>query len=59
MDGFGREVEPPQGEIPDAINPPSGCAFHPRCLLAQDICKTKRPEMRQIGSTRLACHLAE
>lgn len=58
MDGFGREVEPPQGEIPDAINPPSGCAFHPRCPLAQDICKTKRPPMRILDKTRVACHLA-
>lgn len=58
MDGFGREVEPPQGEIPDAINPPSGCAFHPRCPLAQDICKTKRPPMRTLDKTRVACHLA-
>lgn len=38
MDGFGREVEPPKGEIPDAINPPSGCAFHLRCPMATDIC---------------------
>ncbi|MFW2589536.1 ABC transporter ATP-binding protein [Sagittula sp. SSi028] len=59
MDGFGREIAPPEGEIPDPINPPSGCAFHPRCPIAQDICKTTRPPMRQIGATRTACHLAE
>ena len=34
MDGFGREIDPPQGEIPDPINPPTGCAFHPRCPIA-------------------------
>ncbi|MCR9114829.1 MAG: ATP-binding cassette domain-containing protein [Rhodobacteraceae bacterium] len=59
MDAFGREVDPPKGEIPDAINPPSGCAFHPRCPLAVDRCSRERPEMRQIGDTRVACHLAE
>lgn len=59
MDGFGREVDPPKGEIPDAINPPSGCAFHPRCPIAVDRCAKERPEMRQVGQTRVACHLAE
>ena len=59
MDGFGREAQLPEGEIPDPINPPSGCAFNPRCPLATDRCRTERPKMRQIGNTRVACHLAE
>jgi peptide/nickel transport system ATP-binding protein len=59
MDAFGRDVEPPKGEIPDAINPPTGCAYHPRCPLAVDRCKAERPVLRQIGETRVACHLAE
>jgi len=59
MDGFGREVEPPKGEIPDPINPPSGCAFHPRCPIAQDICKQQRPVLRRLRGARVACHLAE
>lgn len=59
MDAFGREVDPPKGEIPDAINPPSGCAYHPRCPLATERCKAERPEMRRIGETRVACHHAE
>ena len=59
IDAFGREVDPPKGEIPDPINPPSGCAFHPRCPLAIDRCKAERPEMRQVGPARVACHLAE
>jgi len=58
MDGFGREVEPPKGEIPDAINPPSGCAYHPRCPLATDICKEVLPEMRTVGDSKVACHHA-
>jgi len=59
MDGFGREVDPPKGEIPDPINPPPGCAYHPRCPLAEARCKEEPPEMRRLGETRVACHLAE
>lgn len=59
MDEIGREVEPPTGEIPDPINPPSGCAFHPRCPLATDICRERRPELRYVGITRIACHHAD
>ena len=59
MDGFGREAALPEGEIPDPINPPPGCAFHPRCPIATDRCKKERPEMRQLGETRVACHLAQ
>jgi peptide/nickel transport system ATP-binding protein len=59
LDNFGREVPPPTGEIPDPINPPSGCAFHPRCPIAQDICSRERPEMRELRGARVACHLAE
>ncbi len=59
MDAFGREVDPPKGEIPDAINPPTGCAYHPRCPIAVERCSRERPELRKIGETRVACHLAE
>ena len=59
LDGFGREVAPPKGEIPDPINPPNGCAYHPRCPFAIDRCTQERPEMRQLGQNRVACHVAE
>lgn len=59
LGNFGRDVPPPTGEIPDPINPPSGCAYHPRCPLAADICHQKRPEMREIRGARVACHMAE
>lgn len=58
MDAFGRDVPPPKGEIPDPVNPPSGCAFHPRCPIAIDKCRQERPAMRQMGNARVACHLA-
>ena len=56
LDGFGREIDVPKGEIPDPINPPPGCSFHPRCPLATSLCKTVRPQMRLIGDTRVSCH---
>ncbi|WP_299294457.1 oligopeptide/dipeptide ABC transporter ATP-binding protein [uncultured Tateyamaria sp.] len=59
LDGFGREVTPPTGEIPDPINPPPGCAYNPRCPLAQDICRTTRPELRRVGDARVACHMVD
>ena len=59
MDGFGREVEPPKGEIPDPISPPTGCAFHPRCPIAVERCARERPELRPIRGARVACHHVE
>ena len=47
------------GEVPSALTPPSGCAFHPRCKHARDICKTEPPKPRSLGATTVACHLAE
>ena len=59
LDNFGRDVPPPVGEIPDPINPPPGCAFHPRCPIAGEICRTNRPEIRDVRGARVACHFAE
>ncbi|MCV6585882.1 MAG: ATP-binding cassette domain-containing protein [Marinibacterium sp.] len=59
MDGFGRDIPPPEGEIPDPTNPPKGCAFHPRCALATARCRSDRPVLRDLGGSRVACHLAE
>lgn len=56
---FGREIEPPRGEIPDPISPPPGCVFHPRCPRATEVCKSERPALRPLGPTRVACHHAE
>ncbi|MCP4021662.1 MAG: ATP-binding cassette domain-containing protein [Desulfobacteraceae bacterium] len=47
-----------QGDVPSPRNPPSGCAFHPRCPDAKDICSQVSPELRQISPHHLAaCHL--
>jgi peptide/nickel transport system ATP-binding protein len=58
IDGFGREVTPPEGEIPDPINPPSGCVFHPRCPKAGERCTKEAPEVRVVAQTRVQCHFA-
>lgn len=47
-----------EGEVPSAINPPSGCAFHPRCSLAVERCRTERPPLMAMADGRLvACHV--
>ena len=46
------------GDIPSAINPPSGCVFPSRCPRAEAICATETPELKQIGPDHFsACHL--
>jgi oligopeptide/dipeptide ABC transporter ATP-binding protein len=37
------------GEVPSALNPPKGCSFHPRCPLAEDICRRQMPAFEQKG----------
>ena len=47
------------GEVPSAVSPPAGCAFHPRCPLAVSRCRESLPPTRQVGDTQVACHLAD
>jgi peptide/nickel transport system ATP-binding protein len=56
-----RRTEPmPAGEIPNAINPPSGCRFHPRCPIARENCSTDEPALRELRPAHsMACHYAE
>jgi peptide/nickel transport system ATP-binding protein len=55
----GRERIPVGGEVPSPIDPPSGCAFNPRCPLANDRCRVERPGMTAAGATLVACHAVE
>ncbi len=49
-----------QGDVADPSNPPSGCYFHPRCRYAEEICKLKTPEFRELKPDHfVACHRAE
>ena len=49
-----------EGEIPNPINPPSGCRFHPRCRYACDICRTEEPELKLYRPDHLvACYFPE
>lgn len=55
---FRRTTPMPRGEIPNPINPPSGCRFHPRCPIAEEICSVEEPQLTEVGSEHLvACHL--
>ena len=57
-----RRTEPlPRGEIPNPVNPPMGCHFHPRCPIARDgVCNVDEPQLLPVeGGTdhAAACHL--
>lgn len=60
-DPLHRRKEPmPAGEIPSAINPPSGCRFHPRCPIAIDKCKKEIPPLLELRPGHLAaCWMAK
>jgi len=52
-----RAREVTTGEVPSPLNPPKGCAFHPRCPLADARCSSERPEVLTLANgNRVACH---
>jgi peptide/nickel transport system ATP-binding protein len=54
-----RDRELMGGEPPSPLDPPNGCAFHPRCPMATDLCSQKAPEVRgREGGGAIACHFA-
>jgi oligopeptide/dipeptide ABC transporter ATP-binding protein len=55
----GKARTPVAGEVPNPLNPPSGCAFHPRCPQAADRCKQEAPPSRTVGASVVACHWAD
>ncbi len=55
-----RLVTTLRGEVPDALNPPAGCRFNPRCPHAEDRCETEVPPLREITQRHeAACHFSE
>lgn len=52
-----RDREPVAGEVPNPINPPSGCTFHPRCPHANERCRSESPILAPGDSdVKVACH---
>ncbi len=47
------------GELPSPMNPPTGCAFHPRCPYADQRCAVDEPALRLLEGRQVACHHAE
>jgi peptide/nickel transport system ATP-binding protein len=60
MQMTGRARTPVAGEVPNPLNPPTGCTFHPRCPLANDRCKAERPVLRRLDDgAQVACHAVQ
>lgn len=60
LKGKSRRIRLP-GDVADPANVPSGCAFHPRCRFATDLCKTQVPQLRatKVPGQMAACHYAD
>ncbi|GHJ46035.1 ABC transporter ATP-binding protein [Catellatospora sp. TT07R-123] len=60
LDSKGTELATIKGLPPNLLRPPSGCAFHPRCRYAKDVCRTDVPASLNLGNGRTsACHFAK
>ncbi len=59
LDLTGRGRKAVEGEIPNPITPPSGCAFHPRCPYAFERCRVERPALLPSAPAVVACHAVE
>ena len=55
----GRSRTPVQGEVPNPLNPPTGCAFHPRCPHANARCSQERPALTVFQGVQVACHAVQ
>ncbi|MCV2894962.1 ABC transporter ATP-binding protein [Lentibacter sp. XHP0401] len=55
---FTRETAQITGAIPNPLNVPKGCRFHPRCPIAQPVCATQSPDDRGAEGHYAACHFA-
>lgn len=59
MSGSGKARIPVAGEVPNPLNPPSGCTFHPRCPLANERCRQQNPALLFQNGVQVACHAVE
>ena len=51
--------EPVEGEVPNPLDPPKGCPFHPRCAHANARCRAELPRLIERGSSAVSCHAVE
>jgi oligopeptide/dipeptide ABC transporter ATP-binding protein len=58
LDLKGQELSTIKGLPPSLLEIPSGCAFHPRCPMATELCRTTAPPMLHIGDRYSRCHYA-
>jgi peptide/nickel transport system ATP-binding protein len=52
----GKPRTPVAGEVPNPLDPPPGCAFHPRCPYAREKCRVERPALAPFDGASVACH---
>ena len=52
-----RRLHPIDGLMPDPVELPQGCKFHPRCTECMEICKSGKPPQNMKGSHMIRCHL--
>ena len=58
LDGKRGELPVIPGRVPDLVETPTGCRFHPRCAYAQPVCSVEKPPMEQVGPDHhVACHI--
>jgi peptide/nickel transport system ATP-binding protein len=56
----GKARTPVAGEVPNPLNPPPGCTFHPRCPHADERCRRERPTLGVLpDGASVACHAVE
>ncbi len=49
-----------KGDVPSPIDPPPGCYFHPRCWMAEEVCKCKEPPLSVVDDNHfIACHVQQ
>ena len=52
-----KKVQPLAGDVPSPSRPPAGCAFHPRCPFATEVCRSEVPVLKpSSGGQEVACH---
>jgi peptide/nickel transport system ATP-binding protein len=56
LDPGGRARTPIEGEVPNPLDPPPGCAFHPRCRYATARCRAEQPQLIAADTAMVACH---